>query len=222
MQFTVNGAPLALAPAHLVIAGWTGRDAAAIAHHIEELAALGVKPPSATPLFYRVSAALLTHDTQIQTVGGASSGEVEPLIVQHGGQRWLGLGSDHTDRALEAYSVAMSKQVCAKPCAIELWPWDEVKDRLDEIRLESWVFENGEWVAYQSGTLTAIRPLADLIAGAGLDDLAQDGPVLMMCGTLGAKGGVRPTSRFRMTMTDPATGRQIRHEYETSALPEIA
>ena len=39
----------------LVIAGWTGRDAAAIAHHIEELAALGVPAPSAVPLFYRVA-----------------------------------------------------------------------------------------------------------------------------------------------------------------------
>ncbi|MDO5612538.1 MAG: DUF2848 domain-containing protein [Paracoccus sp. (in: a-proteobacteria)] len=222
MQFIVNGTPLALAPAHLVVAGWTGRDAAAIAHHIEELAALGVKPPSVTPLFYRASATLLTHDARIQVVGNASSGEVEPLIVQADGQRYLGLGSDHTDRALEAYSVAMSKQVCPKPCAAELWPWDEISDRLDDIRLESWIKEGGEWVAYQSGTLAAIRPLANLIAGAALDDLAQDGPVLMMCGTLGAKGGVRPATRFRMTMTDPVTGRQISHEYETTALPDIA
>lgn len=222
MQFTVNGAPLALTPAHLVVAGWTGRDAAAIAHHIEELAALGVKPPSATPLFYRVSAALLTHADRIEVVGNASSGEVEPLIVQIGGQRYLGMGSDHTDRALEAHSVAMSKQVCAKPCAAELWPWDEISDRLEDIQLESWIHEGGDWVVYQSGTLASIRPLADLIAAGGLDDLAQDGPALMMCGTFGAKGGVRPAARFRMRMTDPATGRQISHDYETICLPDIA
>ena len=30
----------------LVIAGWTGRDVAALNHHIEELKAIGVQPPS--------------------------------------------------------------------------------------------------------------------------------------------------------------------------------
>lgn len=222
MRFAVDGASLDLNLTDLVIAGWTGRDSAAIRHHIEELAALGVKPPSATPLYYRVSAALLTTAPQIEVVGGASSGEVEPMIVQSGDQRWLGLGSDHTDRALEAHSVAMSKQVCAKPCAGELWPWDDVADRLDEIALESWIEEGGDWVLYQQGTLAAIRPLAELIDGAGIERMAQGGAVAMMCGTLGAQGGVRPAARFRMMMTNPATGRRIAHEYSTTNLPEVA
>ena len=50
----------------LVIAGWTGRDAAAMEAHIEELAALGVARPSASPLFYRVGASLLTSAASIQ------------------------------------------------------------------------------------------------------------------------------------------------------------
>ena len=43
----------------LVIAGWTGRDVAALNHHIEELKAIGVQPPSKVPLYYRVAASLL-------------------------------------------------------------------------------------------------------------------------------------------------------------------
>jgi hypothetical protein len=35
----------------LVIAGWTGRDTAGLQHHIDDLKALGVKPPSSVPLF---------------------------------------------------------------------------------------------------------------------------------------------------------------------------
>lgn len=222
MRFTVGDTSLELHLRHLVVAGWTGRDPAAIQHHIDELAALGVKPPSQTPLFYRVSAPLLTTAAMIEVVGPASSGEVEPLIVQDGGQRWLGLGSDHTDRDLEAHSVAMSKQVCAKPCAADLWPWEEVVDVLEDIRLESWIEENGEWVLYQQGTIAAMRPLTDLIAGADLDRLAAEGPVAMMCGTFGAKGGVRPAGRFRMAMTNPATGRTISHDYQTVELAEVA
>ncbi|WP_417743539.1 DUF2848 domain-containing protein [Salipiger sp.] len=222
LSFRVNGAPLPLALSHLIVAGWTGRDADAIAHHIAELAELGVPAPSETPLYYRVSAPLLTDAPLIEAVGEASSGEVEPLIVEAKGKRYLGLASDHTDRALEAHSVAMSKQVCAKPCALELWEWDEIEDRLEEIELESWIEENGEWVPYQSGTIASIRPFAELIAGSRLSELAKDGPVAMLCGTFGAKGGVRPAAKFRMQMRDPKTDRSITHEYQTRSLPEVA
>ncbi|MFD1796595.1 DUF2848 domain-containing protein [Paracoccus aurantiacus] len=222
MRFTVDDAPVELVPENLVIAGWTGRDEAAIRHHIDELAALGVTPPSATPLFYRVSAALLTTASRIEVVGTATSGEVEPMILQASGQRWLGLGSDHTDRELEAYSVAASKQVCAKPCAPALWQWETVADRLDDLRLESWIEEGGVWVPYQDGTLAAIRPLADLIDGSDLGQLSSGAPAAMMCGTFGAKGGVRPAARFRMRLSDSVLGREITHEYETVALPVIA
>ena len=33
----------------LIIAGWTGRDVTALNHHIEELKAIGVQPPSRVP-----------------------------------------------------------------------------------------------------------------------------------------------------------------------------
>ncbi|MBV9361032.1 MAG: DUF2848 family protein, partial [Betaproteobacteria bacterium] len=50
----------------LVIAGWTGRDEAALKKHIRELEEIGVKPPKTTPIFYRVSADLLTFSSAIQ------------------------------------------------------------------------------------------------------------------------------------------------------------
>ena len=46
---------------HAVIAGWTGRDAAAVEKHIKELEVLGVKRPATTPIFYRVAASRLDH-----------------------------------------------------------------------------------------------------------------------------------------------------------------
>lgn len=222
MRFETNGTLLDLTISELVIAGWTGRDEGAIRHHIEELAAIGVAPPSATPLFYRVSADLLTHADHIQVVGSSSSGEVEPMIVQHGGRRWLGLGSDHTDRALEAHSVAFSKQACAKPCARQLWPWEQVAGHLDRIELQGWVREDGDWRVYQRGSLAAIRPLDQLIAGAGLDDLAATGAAAMMCGTLATEGGLCHAARFRVAMRDLVSGQEIAHEYATIPLPEIA
>src|SRR5271166_6467887 len=60
---------------HLVVAGWTGRDKAAVEKHIAELEAIGVKRPASTPIFYRASAARITTDDAIEALGNASSGE---------------------------------------------------------------------------------------------------------------------------------------------------
>ncbi|HYW59384.1 MAG TPA: DUF2848 family protein, partial [Xanthobacteraceae bacterium] len=104
-----------------VVAGWTGRDAAAVEKHIKELELLGVKRPATTPIFYRVSAARLTTDSEIEVVGDRSGGEVEFVLLQHGGRLWVGTGSDHTDREVETYGVTVSKQMCDKPLAREFW-----------------------------------------------------------------------------------------------------
>ena len=215
MRFETENGALDVEVARLIVAGWTGRDEAAVRHHIDELAEIGVPAPSTIPLYYRASASLLTQASRIEVLGEESSGEAEPFVLRTGGALWLGLGSDHTDRGLEAHSVAHSKQICAKPVASTLWRMDGVAD-LDTVELRSWIHEGGEWVDYQEGTLAAIRPLGELIDGAALSESEA-----VLCGTLGAIGGVRPAARFRMELRDPASGRAISHEYEAKALPVI-
>ena len=217
MRFDTPEGPLDAPVSTLIVAGWTGRDRDAVAHHVAELAEIGVAPPSTTPLYYRVAASLLTLDGTIEVVGPDSSGEAEPMVLRHGGRLWLGLGSDHTDRALEAASVAAAKQACAKPVARELWPLDVVADRLDALELRAEIEEDGAWTTYQHGTLAAIRPLPSLVEAAALPDGGA-----MLCGTLPALGGVRPAARFRARLSDPATGRRIALAYEARALPVVA
>ena len=212
---------------HAVIAGWTGRDQAAVDHHIAELQAIGVAPPSSVPLFYRVGSELFTQAALVETVGATSSGEIEPLLLDDGNTLFLGLGSDHTDRELEAHSVALSKQVCPKPVAATLWRFDEVAGHLDQITLQSFVRddETAEWVAYQDGTVAKIRPLAGLAAACPLSagEARLTAGTAMMCGTLGVQsGGVRPARYFRMVMHDPVLSRTITHAYECRALPVVS
>lgn len=223
LTFDTDAGALALAPDALIVAGWTGRNLDAVHHHIAELAALGVPAPSTVPLYYRCAPALLTQADLVPVLGAASSGEAEPLLIRDPqGALWLGLGSDHTDRALEAHSVAHSKQVCAKPVARGLWRLDAaLAARLDDLVLESDIRDDDaqDWTPYQRGTLAAIRPLANLVAGApdGLPPGAA-----MLCGTLAAIGGVRPARQFRARLADPATGRSLALSYRTEALPVIA
>jgi len=218
--------PLEVAVHQLVIAGWTGRDRAAVEHHIAELAAIGVPRPSTVPLYYRVASSLLAQAGSIEVLGGRSSGEVEPVLVRHHGAWWLTVGSDHTDRALETQSVAHSKQVCPKPLAATAWHWDEVAAHADELELSSQILERDAWVTYQAGTLAAIRPLASLIEGLAARQAIAEG-VVMFCGTLAALpnaagAAIRPAPRMKLALRDPRLGRVIEHEYRVTALPVVS
>lgn len=201
----------------VVVAGWTGRNMEAVQHHIDELAALGIAPPSQVPLYYRVSKTLLTQAQTVDVLGDTTSGEVEPFLVRSNGRSYLGLASDHTDRELEAYSVAASKQACPKPVAPELWDFEAVKGHLDDITLKCWIVEDGREILYQDGTLAGIRPLSELCDGAGVED-----GTAMLCGTFAAIGGVRPAQSYRMEMSDPTNGKTISLSYGVTTLPVIS
>lgn len=217
IRFETPTGPIDAAIDDLIVAGWTGRDARAVQHHIDELAAIGVAPPSRVPLFYRVSNMLATRAATIQVLGEDTSGEAEPLLLHADGRLWLGLGSDHTDRALEVRSVAASKQACAKPLSAGLWPLTEVEDHLDDLLLRSHIREADAWTLYQEGQLAAIRPLGGLAREVGL---APGGA--MLCGTLPAIGAIRPGSAWRMELVDPVRQRSLDLTYSVEALPVIA
>lgn len=205
--------PIELAVRDLVIAGWTGRDRGAVEAHIQELASLGVAPPSRTPIFYRVSASLLTTGAEIQVLGSDSSGEVEFVLIPYGGRLLLGLGSDHTDRKAEASGVAFSKQLCPKILAPEVWDFAEVEPHWDRLILRAFVSEASRPVLYQEGAVNRILHPCTLVASYGA---AADA---MFCGTLNAIGGVRWSGEFSMELEDPVLRRKLRHRYTVQPLP---
>ena len=204
---------------HAVIAGWTGRDAAAVEKHIKELEALGVKRPATTPIFYRVSAARLTTDDAIEAVGESSGGEVEFVLLQYARRLWVGTGSDHTDREVEKYGVTVSKQMCDKPMAPVFWAYDEVAPHWDRLLLRSYVTENGTRTLYQDGAVSAMIHPRDLLERYSASDKPLPDGTLMFCGTLGARGGVRATREFAFELEDPVLGRKIAHAYTVRTLP---
>ncbi len=203
-----------------IIAGWTGRDPAAVEKHINELKALGVREPASTPIFYRVAASRLTTGTEIEASGTDSGGEVEFVLFRQGGELWVGVGSDHTDRTVEAYSVTVSKQMCEKPIAPQFWAYDEVAGHWDHLLLRSFVFEDGQNTIYQEGSVAEmLRPEALISRHTGGGGLSES--TLMFCGTLPVSGGVRPTAYFAFEIEDPVLGRKISHEYRVVTLPVL-
>ena len=212
--------PLTLAINKAVMAGWTGRDPVARDKHIAELEAIGIARPASTPIYYRVSARRITTSDSIEVSGGDSSGEVEFVLIGWQGRIFVGCGSDHTDRKVEAYSVTVSKQMCDKPVASVLWELEDVIAHWDKMILRSWAVINGARVLYQEGTLDAMLPVKDLIdrgfGGKGLPDGCA-----MFGGTFAAIGGIRPADRFEYELEDPVLKRSIRHAYDVTVLPVL-
>lgn len=204
----------------LVIAGWTGRDAAAVEAHIRELEALGVKRPRTTPIFYRVAAALLTTAAEIQVAGNDSSGEAEAVIFCLDEGLWLGVGSDHTDRKIEALNVTASKQMCAKPVGARLWRFKDVEKHWDKLILRSFANKGSSRRLYQEGSLATMRDPQELIAlYARADATLTPGRTAMFCGTLAVIGKLEAADAFEIELEDPILKRKLTHRYQIRTLP---
>ncbi|MHC3941915.1 MULTISPECIES: DUF2848 domain-containing protein [Paenochrobactrum] len=202
----------------LIIAGWAGRNQAAIEHHIVELEALGIKRPTSTPLFYRVSASRLSPCHVLENSGPDSSGEVEYFLIRHSGKTYVGAASDHTDRKAEAIDVTLSKQMCDKPCASKLWPLAEVLPHWDRLLLSSRITENGEAVTYQEGGIKNLLHPDELLSKMSGYETIEDGTVLLG-GTLPVIGSIRPASRFEYQLYDPVLKRTIASSYDVQVMP---
>lgn len=209
---------VAFQPRDLVIAGLTGRDQAAVQHHVEELRAIGVKPPPTIPAFFRNGANLLTTARTVEVLGPDSSGEVEFVLVSMVDGPWVGVGSDHTDRRVEAYAIDVSKQLCPKVMAPVLWRFGDVAPHWDRLVLRAWIEEAGRLTLYQEGTAAALRPPEDLI-GAWTGGAPLPEGTVMFGGTFAAIGGIRPSARFEFELEDPVLRRVIRHGYAVRSLP---
>jgi Protein of unknown function (DUF2848) len=224
LAFTVDAqdttTPLTLAIDRAVIAGWTGRDPVARDKHIAELEAIGIARPASTPIYYRVAARRLTTADSIEVSGGETSGEVEFVLIGWQGRIFVGVGSDHTDRKVETYSVTVSKQMCDKPIASVLWELEDVAAHWDKMILRAFAWIGGARVLYQEGTLDAMLPVAELVRGCFGEAGLPDG-CAMFGGTFAAKGGIRAASRFEFELEDPVLKRSIGHGYDVIELPVL-
>jgi hypothetical protein len=197
---------------NLIIAGWTARDRGQLEQHIRELAGLGISPPPAMPVFYRLTCDLLVQEESIQVVGPDSSGEAEAVLMCFHGELWVGVGSDHTDRRLEAVSIAAAKQVCAKPLSTRVWPFGDVQDHWDELVMRSYVCNGSGRELYQSGVLGCNLAVSELLERLDSADRLAEGTVLF-CGTLPVIGKLRGANRFEVELEDMRLARTLKLAY---------
>jgi len=88
---------------------------------------------SSTPTLYPVSRRSLTQASLIEVLGEETSGEAEfVLLMENEKQIYVGVGSDHTDRKLEMFDIAWSKNICPNVISTELWSFENVLPHWDK------------------------------------------------------------------------------------------
>lgn len=200
--------------------GYAGRNMAKTMEHIKELEEqLGVPAPKKIPTIFQMSNEILTQEKDLFFVGNNTCGEVEYIMITCGGEIYIGLGSDHTDRKLESASVPKAKQVCLKPIAKDMWRFEDMKDHWDSIRLRSWQMVDGEEVAYQDGTLADILPV-DFLLGQMKERIGDMSHAVIFSGTVPLSGGFKYGENFRCEMEDETLGRKIVHDYNIHVITE--
>ena len=207
-----RGDPIVCEPDAFVIAGYTGRNRAAVQEHIDELAAQGIAPPPEVPMWYEMPASLLTTAGRIDVPSAETCGEVEPVLIGVDGRLYLGIGSDHTARDVEREDIATSKRICPKPLGRNVMRIDVLDDRFDRFRLESTV--DGE--AYQSGTFAQIIALATLRdAFLTRTDAAR---FVLFCGTVPLlTHAFRFGAHFAARISGDASGQSLTLAYDVGA-----
>ena len=217
MRLSIEGVERAFAPEALVVIGYAGRDRAAVEHHIDELAALGVPRPASIPLFMVFPPWLITQAPSIAVAGTDTSGEAEIVVVIDGDETFVTLGSDHTDRVLEAVDIVASKGVCPKPVARTGWPASALEHRWDALTLSSRIAGD---VLYQDGSAAANLHPMELVASipwAG----RTPGCFVAFTGTVPVIGDIRPSASFKAELTGPDLP-ALKLDYRVDTVPELS
>ena len=203
----------------LVCCGWVGRDPAALQAHIDELAHLGVPPPTRVPIYMNFSPYLLTTDDHLDVVSGTTSGEVEYVLICRGDQMLVTVGSDQTDREVETTSIVASKQMCSKHMARRCWRYGDVASHWDRLQLRSWVSHAGRRQPYQDAPLSSILDPDTLLSNLPGGPVAS-GTMVLYSGTIATKTGLVYGDAYELELHDPVLGRSIDASYRVVVLPQ--
>ncbi len=207
--------PLSFSVRRMVNAGYVGRDQEAVREHIEELKKEGVPVPEETPALYPVASYLITTDDVLEVVDESTSGEAEFVLLLENGEIYVGVGSDHTDRNLEASSIIKSKQICPNVISSVVWPYEEVKAVWDKLVLRSWVGKGKKRLLYQEAKLFSIMSAEDIVSfvRSKVKDENLNGLVIYSGTVPSLTGQIIYGDSFEVELYNPQTSDSLRCRY---------
>jgi 4-hydroxyphenylacetate 3-monooxygenase len=200
--------------------GSATRDPGVAVAHQQEVAHSGIHIALSVPAprIYPIASHAIATADEVFVHNEETSGEVEIVVIE-ADRLYVGVGSDHTDRALERTSILWSKQACPNVLAPVLWPWDDVAAIWDDCVLRAWV-DGRLYQEVAAGKFLSppdmLRTLRERVAGVPARDVVVFGGTIV---ALDKKLGFGAHWQFALTAPD---GREIRHAYHvTNILDEV-
>jgi hypothetical protein len=219
VSVTLDAEPREIGFTKLIMTGYTGRNQVETQAHIDELKAHGIPAPERVPTFYACAPMLLTTAEEMFVLGHDTSGEAEFVLLPSDGELLVGVGSDHTDRALEATDIPRAKQVCAKVMSKEVWRLADIVDHWDALLLRSWVGGDGAETLYQEGPLARLLPPDAIMAAVQANATQPIAGAIVFSGTLPVIGGqFAPAPFFQVELADPIRERSLRCAYRVQVM----
>ncbi len=191
-------------------AGASGRDREKVRRHIAHQGTLGIGPPPHVPMLYPLLPTLVTNADDIGVIGDDATPEVEVVLFRAGGVDYLTVGSDHTDRRIEAVSALQGKNSCPKVVGTTAWPVSEVRDHWDALTLRC---RCGDTLL-QEGNLAHVMTYGDLMAFVNEHDGDQPEGRLVFSGTVPTQARPpRGDVTIGLELADPVQARSLTHSY---------
>lgn len=178
------------------------------------------------PSIFRLGRYLLSQEPEFEVQGSMTGGETEVVAVRAGSDIYITVGSDQCDRELDPLFPDKPKQMCPHPIARDAWPYEEVRDHWDELRVYSQVVCGQHRVALQDSAIAELVPLDFLLAMQDVREL-QD-PMVLYCGCgsfrdsveaeveqlgLPAEAAMGVGDSFLVRLHDPVLERTIEHQF---------
>jgi hypothetical protein len=182
------------------------------------------------PSICRIARYLLTQDAEFDVQGSLTGGEGEFVVIRNGAEVFISVGSDQCDREIDGIFPDKPKQMCPHPMARTAWPYEEVRDHWDSLRIHSEITCRGRTVTLQDASISelvdceyllameSVQALPDpmfLFGGATEfvptleDEVLRLGLPEMTCHGVG--------DSFMVQLIDPVLDRTISHKF--SAIP---
>lgn len=193
--------------------GSATRKATEAEYHQREMADVGVTIAFDVPAprIYPLAPQMVTTADEVLVHGDRTSGEVEIVLLVDGDEVFVGVGSDHTDRALEQISIPWSKQACPNVLAPTIWRWEDVASHWDRCELHSSV----DGRTYQQVSTSVFLSPPDVLAVLRERMTTLPASFVVFCGTyVSVDGRLGYGDHWEFSLHDPELGRTLSHGYD--------
>ena len=178
------------------------------------------------PSIFRITRDRLTQESEFEVQGALTGGEAEVVLIRTGDDVLVSIGSDHCDRELDPLFPDKPKQMCPHPVALAAWPYDEVRDHWDKLKIYSGVTCRGHTIPLQDASLSELVAADYLLAMDTVKALPD--PLFLYGGStsflesaaeeiehLGLPESVAHGvgDAFLVRLVDPVLDRSIEHRY---------